>query len=187
VVGRERELDALRALLEARGQLPVTAVLKGDPGIGKTTLLGAAAAVARAEGYRLLDTRPSEAEAVHSFVGLADLLGDVEETVDELPGPQRRALEAALLLADPDRPVDERVIGVAFLGALRALARRGPLVVAVDDLQWLDEPTLACLRFAPPASKPSLSRRSSPCAAQCRSGCGEPSLRSVCERSRSAG
>jgi predicted ATPase len=106
---------------------------------------------AAARGYLVLSCRPFEAEARFSFYGLADLLGGlVAGVLPELPPPQRRALEVALALAESDAPVEERVVGFAFLNALRRLAERNPLLLAVDDVQWLDAPSLALLRYALP-------------------------------------
>jgi Amidase len=94
--------------------------------------------------------RPSEAEAQLSFLGLSDLLANVlDETLEALPPPQRRALAAALLLDDPVGAVPEdRAIALAVLGVLQMLAEEHPVVVAVDDVQWLDRPTSAVLTYA---------------------------------------
>ena len=151
LVGRGEEAEALLGLLQARDRLPAIAVLVGEAGIGKTTLLLAGAEEAAVRGYRILACRPSEAETRFSFAGLTDLIGDaVESVLPELPPLQQRALEAALLLADSEGRVDERVIAAAFLSALRTLSRSEALLVVVDDLQWLDGPSLATLRFALP-------------------------------------
>ena len=85
-----------------------------------------------------------------SYAALGDLLEDVlPATLEELPPPRRHALEIALLLEDAHgRPPDQRGIGLAVLGALRALASSSPLLVAIDDAQWLDAPTAAVLEFA---------------------------------------
>ena len=85
-----------------------------------------------------------------SYTALGDLLaGLVDELDDELPAPQRRALDVALLRASPDAgPVDARAVGAATLGLLRAESRRAPLLVAVDDLQWLDAASGAAVAFA---------------------------------------
>jgi DNA-binding CsgD family transcriptional regulator len=149
LVGREEELGAILALLDVSDELPVTAVLTGDAGIGKTTLWLAAIDAARARGYRVLSCRPSEAETESSFISLADLLGDVAgDVLPELPPVQRRALEAALLLGETQPASDDRAVASAFLGALRVLARDGPVCLAVDDVQWLDAASLVALRFA---------------------------------------
>ena len=152
LVGREEELASLLDLLNARDELPAVAVVTGDAGIGKTTVWLAAVEAARARGYLVLSCRPAEAEAAFSFVGLADLIGGVvPDVLPELPRPQRRALEAALALSESDGPpAEEGVVAFAFLSTLRKLAADNRLLLAIDDVQWLDAPSLAMLRFALP-------------------------------------
>jgi DNA-binding CsgD family transcriptional regulator len=151
LVGRELEAKALLGLLQARDDLPAAAVVVGEAGIGKTTLWLAGAGAAEACGYRVLSCRPSEAETQFSFAGLTDLIGDVvAEVLPEIPPLQQRALEAALLLGGSESLADERVIAAAFLNVLKTLSQSTPLLVAVDDLQWLDPPSLATLRYALP-------------------------------------
>jgi DNA-binding CsgD family transcriptional regulator len=149
VVGREEEFAALLDLLETPTRLPAVAVVGGGAGIGKTTLWLAAAEAAEVRGYLVLSCRPSEVEARFSFVGLADLIGNVvPDVLPRLPRPQRRALEAALALSESDgAPADEAVVAFAFLNTLRTLAVRNPLLLAIDDVEWLDAPSLAMLRF----------------------------------------
>lgn len=151
LVGRDEELDSLVRLLDAPDELPTTAAVVGEAGIGKTALWLAAVEEAAARGYLVLSCRPFEAEVGFSFSGLADLLGGlVAEVLPELPPPQRRALEVALGLSDSGAPVEERLVAFAFLNALRRLAERNPLLLAVDDVGWLDAPSLALLRYALP-------------------------------------
>src|SRR6266446_5862550 len=96
VVGRDEELAAVREFLDAVERLPAALVVEGEAGIGKTTLWRAGIASAEERGYRVLSTRPAQAESQVSYAGLADLLEPVlEEALAELPPPQRRALEAA--------------------------------------------------------------------------------------------
>jgi hypothetical protein len=132
--------------------LPAAAVVVGEAGIGKTTLWVAAAEAAEAHGYLVLSCRPSEAEARFSFAGLADLIGAVvPDVLPQLPRPQGRALEAALALSEPNGArADEGVVAFAFLSTLRRLAADNRLLLAIDDVQWLDAPSLAMLRFALP-------------------------------------
>ena len=148
LIGRERELGEIESFLSRAG--PATLVLEGEPGIGKTAIWSAGVDAAVRQGLRVLRARPSESEAAFAFVALGDLLGDaLTETLAALPAPQRRALETALLLGDPDlAPLDERAVAAAVLGALRVLAGAGPLLVAIDDLQWLDTSSAAALEFA---------------------------------------
>src|SRR5262245_22817230 len=149
LVGREEELEAVGRLINNRDQLPGVAVLPGDAGIGKTTVLLASIDAAGNRGYQILSCRPSEAETGYAFSGLADLLGDAaREVLTELPPIQRRALEAALLLGDSEIYADDRAVAAAFLAALRLLARNHPLCLTVDDIQWLDVASVAVLRYA---------------------------------------
>lgn len=149
LVGRLEESAALARLLDAPEQLPRVVLLSGEAGIGKTTLWLDGIDSAGERGYRILSCRPSEAETRFAFAGLADLLGNAaSEVLPELPPIQRRALESALLLGESDSQADDRVVAAAFLGTLRLLARKCPVCLAVDDVQWLDAASLAALRFA---------------------------------------
>jgi DNA-binding CsgD family transcriptional regulator len=146
IVGRERELEALRTFLSRADA--ATLVLRGDAGAGKTTLWQAGAELAEAEEWLVLRSRPVEAEATLALAGIADLLDGVLDTVlPGLPEPQRRALAAALLL-EPGEAPGERAVAAAFLTALRTLAERRPVLVAVDDLQWLDPASTGVLLYA---------------------------------------
>jgi DNA-binding CsgD family transcriptional regulator len=150
VIGREREQVALRAFAERLGEGPAAVLLAGDAGVGKTTLWRVAVEAARARGHCVLTTRPSAAEARLGFAGLRDLLGNVGgEVLDAVPGPQADALRVALLLERPGPvEVDQPVVAAALLSALRALSAVQPVLVAVDDAQWLDAPSAAVLGFA---------------------------------------
>ena len=148
-VGRDEELARLSAFLDRVGEGPAALLLDGEAGIGKTELWRAGVAEARRRGYEVLEARPAEAESRLSFAGLADLLAGVLDEVEALPAPRRRPLAVALLLEDASGPPpDPRAIAVALLEVLRAVARRGPLLVAVDDVQWLDPASSAAVGFA---------------------------------------
>lgn len=150
VLGRETELAALRNLLVDAADGPASFCLEGEAGIGKTTVWQAAVAEARQRSFKVLASRPAGGELQLSFASLSDLLTNVlGEVEDELAAPQRRALRVALLLDDPGgSPPDPRAIGLGFLGVLRRLSLRGPVLVAIDDAQWLDRPTADVLHFA---------------------------------------
>ena len=150
LVGREAELARLRSFLDAEGASTRTLVLAGGPGFGKTSLWEVGVDIARRRGTPVLVARPSEPEAQFSFAALGDLLERVDGAVlAMLPDPQRWALEVALLRSEPsDRPPEARAIAAGFLGVLRELASREPLLVAIDDVQWLDAPSAGALRFA---------------------------------------
>lgn len=106
--------------------------------------------MARERGWRVLACRPVQSEAALSFSALADLLEPVPgEVLAGLPGPQRLALDVALLRAGPGpQPPDQRAVAVALLGVLRELAETSPVVVGVDDLPWLDRASAAVLGYA---------------------------------------
>jgi hypothetical protein len=147
VVGRDEELAAVVAFLD--GDFPAALVVQGEAGIGKTTLWRAGLAEVPDRGVRVLACRPAESEARLSFAGLADLLEPVlGEVLGALPSVQRRALEAALLLSEQEGPPpDQHVISAACLGVCRRLAEQGRVLLAVDDVQWLDPPTVLVLEF----------------------------------------
>jgi DNA-binding CsgD family transcriptional regulator len=150
IIARQSELAALDDFLESADSWPRGLYFEGAAGIGKTRLWREGLDRARARSLRVLATRPGSAEVRLAFAGIADLLRDVlDEILAELPAPQRRALAIALLLEDAEGAApDERAVAAAFLGALRIVAAGGPVVVAVDDAQWLDPASTRTLAFA---------------------------------------
>jgi DNA-binding CsgD family transcriptional regulator len=148
LAGRDEEQARIGTFLDAARAAPRALLIEGEPGIGKTSLWRTTVDDARARGFRLLTARPAEAEASLSFSALGDLLADATPAIAGLPEPQRRALRVALLLEDAEGRTDARALAVALLGLLRRLAEDGPLLVAVDDVQWLDPATAGALAFA---------------------------------------
>jgi DNA-binding CsgD family transcriptional regulator/tetratricopeptide (TPR) repeat protein len=149
IIGRGKELAALGAFLERARERPCSLLIEGEAGAGKTTLWLAGCEAAGAGGARVLTARPLEAEAGFSFAAIADLLADVEDTFTQLPEPQARAVRVALLLEPAgDVSADERAVAHGLLGVLRALAAASAVVVAVDDIQWLDTASARVLGFA---------------------------------------
>src|SRR5215469_7374182 len=150
VFGRDVELTALRGLMAADRRAGAL-LLTGAAGIGKTALWEAGLEMARAAGRFVLAARPAETEAGTAFAGLIDLCDPVgPEVLACLPVPQRSALEVALLRAEPLRGAapSPHAIALAFLNVLRGMAANQPLVVAVDDLPWLDPLSVSALTFA---------------------------------------
>lgn len=148
--GRELEREASERFLDSVAQHAAALVFEGEPGIGKTTVWRETAERAGERGYRVLSCRPAQAEAKLSYAGLTDLLVGVasDEVLERLPVPQRHALEVALLESAPGaKPSEPRVVYAAFSSVLFGLADVEPLVVAVDDVQWLDRPSQAALEF----------------------------------------
>lgn len=149
IVGRERELEELAALVDDVEQRPRAVVLVGEAGVGKTTLLETAVERAVGKGWTVLDTRPAETEARLSFAGLGDLLrGRADRGLDLLPPPQRRALSVALMLEDASgTPPETYAIAAGLRSLLLGLVRERPLLLAIDDVQWLDGSSADALAF----------------------------------------
>ena len=145
IVGRADELAAVEDLLDATSAGPAALILEGEPGIGKTTLLEAGRDRAVARGHRILAARPAPAEVRLAHAGLADFLRD--QPLDGLPPAQRAALDAALLRGEARAP-DRRAVAAALLTVVETLAATAPVLILVDDLQWLDASTTAALAFA---------------------------------------
>lgn len=149
MLGRGGEAAALARFLERVPNGPVGLVIEGEPGIGKTTVWSEAVRRGGERGYRVLQARPAEAESELSYAALGDLIGDVlDEVSGDLPTPQLRALEVALLRREADAPADPHTGAIALVGVLTSLAADRPLVVAVDDVQWLDRASERALEFA---------------------------------------
>ena len=150
IVGRETELSLLRTFIEQDEGGPTALLLEGEPGIGKSTLWLAGAEHAAARGLRVLTARPSEAERGLAHAGLGDLFeGVLADVLPSLAPPRRRALEVVLLVEEAhDDPVDHRALAVAVRDILDVLSDREPVVVAVDDVQWLDASSARALAFA---------------------------------------
>lgn len=129
---------------------PAALVIAGEAGAGKSVLWRAGVAAAAGVRHRVLRSEPSAEETDLPFAGLSDLLTDVLPAVaDGIPGPQREALEVALLLRPAGaEPPTAHAIGLAVLAALRGLAGADPLLVAIDDVHWLDRASLDALTFA---------------------------------------
>jgi DNA-binding CsgD family transcriptional regulator len=150
VVGREEELSSAAAFVDEARDGPLALVLDGEAGIGKSTLWLAAVEHARTQGLCVLSTRPAEAERNLAFVGLGDLFEDIlDDVLPALTRPRRRALEIAMLRdEDSGDRLDDRALGVAVRDVLQLLGEKGRILVAVDDVQWLDMSSASALAFA---------------------------------------
>jgi DNA-binding CsgD family transcriptional regulator len=148
--GRVDELAAIEAFLEPVCPEPSALQIAGAAGIGKTTLLRHATATASRRGFTVLRGVASQADSSVSLAVLADVLGEVVDSVqDELAAPQARALDIALLRSDArDGTADRRAIATAALETIRAASRAGRVLIAIDDLQWVDESSAHALAFA---------------------------------------
>lgn len=158
-IGRYAEAAEISALLSTTSEAPTALLITGDAGIGKTVVWRHSVQIAR-RSTRVLVCQPAAAERPLAFSALDDLFAEVvDEVLPALTAPRRRAVAAALLRdVSPGRtsaafceasrtPPERRVLAQGTLDALRILSRSMPLVVAVDDAQWLDRPSGGVLEF----------------------------------------
>jgi len=150
VVHRPFELRTVSEFLRSVTQQPSGLVIEGEPGIGKTTLWLSAIEQARHSGYRVFSARVGQAESVLAYATVADLLRDIDATVlAALPDIQRVAVDRVLLRASSeDHTTDQRVVAAAFASVFDCLAADSPVLIAIDDLQWLDRSSKDVLAFA---------------------------------------
>ncbi|MFC0042253.1 helix-turn-helix transcriptional regulator [Actinomadura rayongensis] len=146
LVGRTADLDLLRAFLSGAAADGRALVLSGEAGVGKTALLDRAAALADAAGATVLRASGVEFETDLGFAGLNQLLLPLAGLRGGLPAAHRDALNVALGL-DAGDPPERLLVLTAALRLLRDAAATGPLLVVVDDVQWLDRPSAAALGF----------------------------------------
>lgn len=147
VVGRETETaEIMRRVASDRSRSEVL-ILTGDPGAGKSVLLDLAATHARNEGGRVLRAVGSESQAHLGFAGLHQMLRPVLGELDSLPPRQRTALRAVLGLDDCTEAPDGMLVGLAVLTLVSDLAETAPLLMVVDDAQWIDRASLDVLSF----------------------------------------
>ena len=147
LVGREPELARVDALLrDATDRRSATLLVEGEPGVGKTTLLEAARN--RARGFTHLSARGVESESHVAYAGLLELLHPLRDLLDEVPEAQAGALRTALGWSARAAAADRFLVGAATLSLLAAAAERGPVLVVVDDLPWLDPESWVAILFA---------------------------------------
>jgi DNA-binding CsgD family transcriptional regulator len=146
LVGRDSELTLLAELIAEAPRRGSAIVLLGDPGVGKTSLLRAAADRAREAGFTVLEAAGVEPEGLLPCAGLHQLLRPVLGSADALPAPLRRALLTAFGEDDGDPP-EPFFVALAALNLLAEISSRRPVLVAADDVQWLDQLTQDALAF----------------------------------------
>jgi hypothetical protein len=146
LLGRERELELIGSFLDAAAINGEALVLSGEPGVGKTALLETGGAAASSAGWRVLRSAGAEFEADTPFSGLSQLLCGLQGELDRLSELHRAALLAALGF-DERGTADRLVVSTAALQLLRAAAATRPVLVIVDDLQWIDRSTATVLGF----------------------------------------
>jgi DNA-binding CsgD family transcriptional regulator len=157
VLGRDEELAQIDSWLRPGPQEPAgpvsaggTLIIEGEPGIGKTTLWSEAVRRASLNGWQVLSCRPVPSDGGLPYVGLTDLLRPVPAGAFEcLPAPQRRPLEVALLREEAgEGDLEPRAVGTGLTALLTTVAAAQPLLLAVDDAQWLDTASARVLAFA---------------------------------------
>jgi DNA-binding CsgD family transcriptional regulator len=147
---RAEEDQALAEFMRKAAVGTPALVIEGAPGIGKTTFWMSAVEKARSNGFRVLAASPAASESVLAYASLADMLVDCDASMlASLPAPQRVALDRLLLRGDADEAAttDQRAVTAAVLSVLTALVDECPVLLAIDDLQWLDSSSRHALAF----------------------------------------
>jgi DNA-binding CsgD family transcriptional regulator len=146
LIGRDGEIEVLRRLISGIEDEGASVVLRGQPGVGKSSVLGAAAVLARERDALVLRASGIESEAMLPFAGLHQLLRPLISTSGSLPAVQRRALLTAFG-AGAGPPPELFLTALAALTLIVDAAAARPVVILVDDVQWLDGPTNDVLAF----------------------------------------
>ena len=147
IVGRDEELARIHGLLARASTGRSSALLvEGAPGIGKTTLLHAARSAA--SGFTILSATGVPPESVLAHAGLLELLHPLRRLLPEIPEAQGAALGSALGWAAGEVPADRFLVAAATLSLLATSAEERPVLVVVDDLQWLDRQSAEAILFA---------------------------------------
>ncbi|MBE7702342.1 AAA family ATPase [Oerskovia sp. Sa1BUA8] len=145
LIGREPERTLLADVLaDARRGTSRVLVLRGEPGTGKSTLLGRTAAAA--QGFTVLRLAGAETEADLPFAAIQRALLPWAARVETLPAPQANALRVALGTSSGPAP-DRFLVSLAVLSLLADLSADAPTLVLADDAQWLDRESLDALAF----------------------------------------
>src|ERR687895_2428894 len=145
-VGREQERARIdRLLRDARAGRSGALLLHGEAGIGKTALLRWA--IGQATDMRVLRARGIDSESDIPYAGLAELVGPLLDRLDDVPAVQAGALRGALALG-PAAPHDRFTVPAGLLSLLAVAADDQPVLVVIDDAQWLDEASLEAFLFA---------------------------------------
>jgi DNA-binding CsgD family transcriptional regulator len=145
LVGRGAECTVVdRLLRQVRGGRSGSLVVRGQPGIGKSAILGYAAK--SAQGFRVLQVTGIESEMELAFAALQQLCAPLTDHLGQLPGPQAEALQVAFGLSRSGPP-DRFLVGLGVLGLAAEGAASRPLLCLIDDAQWIDETSLQTLAF----------------------------------------
>ena len=144
--GREAELAGIARFLESVRQSGNVRIVRGGTGIGKSALSAAAAELAEADGFQVLRATGSQFEAEISYSLLNQLLLPLYPEIERLPPALRDALTVALGFGPGPAP-GSLLVGNAALSLLTTIARRTPVLLIVEDVQWIDRPSAVVLGF----------------------------------------
>ena len=154
LIGRSSERAAILAALNPSADRTAAVLLSGDAGIGKTAIWESIVSERRAAGDHVLISRATSAEARLPWVGMTDLMRTMPPTsLDSLPDVQRHALEVVSLQSGSlqtgsSEALDERMVGTALLSALQSATNTAPVLLAIDDLPYLDAASASAVTFA---------------------------------------
>ncbi|GIH08504.1 LuxR family transcriptional regulator [Rhizocola hellebori] len=146
LVGREEELSLIEQFLQQAAGDGAALLFEGETGVGKTALLHAATDRAQVSGARVVRAQGVEFEATNTFAGLGQLLTPMTAGLGGLVSAQRDALAVVLGVTEGDPP-DSGQVSRAALNLIRAEAADRPLVLVVDDIQWIDRYSASVLGF----------------------------------------
>jgi DNA-binding CsgD family transcriptional regulator len=149
IAGRDAEIAEIgRFLQRARDQASALHIV-GEPGIGKTAIFLEAQRLAADAGFAVLSCRPGLAESAFALAAVADIVRDIPPVYwAALPVPQRRAVEVALYLAEPgDDQVEQSAIAAGVRSLVAGMAADRPLLLGLDDVQWLDSGSAAVVSY----------------------------------------
>ena len=145
LMDRETERDSLDRLLDTvRSARSQALIVRGDPGVGKTALLGYL--TGRAHEFQVLPVSGVQSQMELAYAALHLLVEPILHRLDEMPAPQRTALRTALGLSPGPAP-DRFLVGLALLTLLSEAAGDRPLICVIDDEQWLDQASAQALGF----------------------------------------
>lgn len=136
----------LAALIDGLHSGGGAVLVRGAPGIGKSALLADAATRASDLGYTVVRVLGEQDGSALPYVGLQQLVHSLGSAPEGLAEPQRSALATALGQGEAAVP-DVFLVGLATLNLVVESAARAPVLLIVDDVQWLDDPTISVLAF----------------------------------------
>src|SRR4029077_17399801 len=140
--GRDAELRILEQRLDSVGENGSALLVRGDPGVGKTSVLAAAKKLASERRLAVLSTAGVQTETNLPFAGLFELVRPIIDKIESLPKAQQNALRAAFGLVERSS-ADLFVVALGALDLLAEAASERPLLVVIDDVQWLDQSSVA--------------------------------------------